>query len=348
MSPAPVTVLVTGAGSACGVNIIHSLRHAGGYRIVATDIFPASAGLLLADKGYVIPKEGPDGKYLDAILDIAKRESVQALIPGFDAELPHLSAAAGKLQAQGVVPVIGDASFIRIANDKLETQKFLAANGFPFLRSYGAAEKTQAVAELGFPLVVKPRSVWGSRGVHVVGSEAALEWALDQIVSMGWEPMLQEFIPETEGEFTSSVAVAVDYDILGVVCMRRELEKGDSRRIFLDDFPELQRQCEAIARVLKTGGPINLQCRLSKEHAYVFEFNARFSTTNIVRTAAGYNEVDVLVRNFLTGEKVRFKGCPPVVAIMYLDYVYAEADAYQALQEAGVTGRAGHVRNRLG
>jgi carbamoyl-phosphate synthase large subunit len=340
--------LVTGAGSACGVNIIHSLRHAGGYRVVATDIFPASAGLLLADKGYVIPKEGPDGKYLDALLDIAKRESVQALIPGFDAELPYLSAASGRLQAQGVVPVIGDPDFIRIANDKLETQRFLAANGFPFLRSFGAAEKAKAVAELGFPLVVKPRSVWGSRGVQVVGSEAAMEQALDQIVGMGWEPLLQEFVPETEGEFTNSVAVAADYDILGVVCMRRELEKGDSRRLFLDDFPELQRQCEAIARALNTRGPINLQCRLVKERAYVFEFNARFSTTNIVRAAAGYNEVDALVKNFLTGEKVFFKGCPPVVAIMYLDYVYVGADAYQALRETGGTGRAGHVRNVLG
>lgn len=348
MSRTPVTVLVTGAGSACGVNIIHSLRHTGGYRIVATDIFPASAGLLLADKGYVIPREGPDGKYLDALLDITKRESVRALIPGFDAELPYLSAARGRFLAQDVVPVIGDPDFIRIANDKLETQRFLAANGFPFLRSYGPAEQARAVAEMGFPLVVKPRSVWGSRGVHFVGSGAALQQALGQIVHMGWEPMLQEFVPETEGEFTNSVAVAADYDILGVVCMRRELEKGDSRRIFLDDFPDLKRQCEAIARALKTRGPINFQCRLSKEQAYVFEFNARFSTTNIVRTAAGYNEVDVLVRNFLTGEKVRFNGCPPVVAIMYLDYVYAKADAYRALQEAGVTGRAGHVRNRLG
>ncbi|TAJ10912.1 MAG: ATP-grasp domain-containing protein [Nitrospirae bacterium] len=348
MSRAPVTVLVTGAGSACGVNIIHSLRHAGGYRIVATDIFSASAGLVLADKGYVIPKEGSDGKYLDAILDIAKRESVQALIPGFDAELPYLSAAGGTLRAQGVVPVIGEPDFIRIANDKLATQQFLAANGFPFLRSYGAAEQAQAVAELGFPLVVKPRSVWGSRGVQVVGSEAALRQAVDHIVSLGWEPLLQEFIPETEGEFTNSVAVATDHDMLGVVCMRRELEKGDSRRIFLDDFPDLKRQCEAIARALNTSGPINIQCRLLKGRAYVFEFNARFSTTNIVRTAAGYNEVDALVKNFLTGEKVLFKGCPPVVAIMYLDYVYVKADAYQALKEAGVTGRAGHVRNRLG
>ena len=63
---ASITVVVTGAGSFCGINIIHSLRHAGGYRIIATDIYSLAAGLFLADRAYVVPKEGQDGRYVQA------------------------------------------------------------------------------------------------------------------------------------------------------------------------------------------------------------------------------------------------------------------------------------------
>jgi carbamoyl-phosphate synthase large subunit len=347
MKQPPVTVLVTGAGSFCGVNIIHSLRHAGGYRIIAADIVALSAGLFLADRAYVIPKEGPDGAYIGALLDICRQEAVQALVPGFDTELPYLSSARAEFAALGVVPVIGDPEFIEIANCKQSTQQFLQGHGFPSLRSYRWEEKGRAIDELGLPLVVKPRQAWGARGFSVVWTKERLEQAVLDVLEAGWQPLVQEYVPDTEGEFTSSVMVATDYDVLGSICMRRELEKGSTRRIFVDRFQELRGQVEAIACALKTRGPVNLQFRVKDGRPYVFEFNARFSTTNVVRAVAGFNEVAVLVRNYLTGEKQRIKDYTPMVAVMYQDYVYAEPGGYEALLERGAGDRIGHLQNAL-
>jgi carbamoyl-phosphate synthase large subunit len=342
-----VTVLVTGVGSFCGVNIIHSLRHASKYRIVGSDIFDASAGLFLADKAYVVPREGPDGRYIEAILDICRRENVQALIPGFDAELPYLSDARQQFADAGVVPIIGDPHFVRIGSDKLETQRFLEANGFPYLRTYEPEQRDEAITQLGFPLVVKPREAWGARGFKILNTPEALDQAVAEVVEAGWLPILQEYISEEEGEYTNSVMVASDYDILGSICMRRELEKGSSRRIFVDHYPDLRKQVETIARRVHTRGPVNMQCRLRNGQAYVFEFNARFSTTNVVRVVCGFNEVDTLVKNFLTGAKTYISTYEPKVVVMYQDYVYANPIDYKALRDHGFAKRIGQVKNAL-
>lgn len=342
-----MTVLVTGAGSFCGVNIIHSLSHAGGYRIVAADIASLSAGLFLADRAYVIPKEGPDGTYLDALLKICRKEAVEVLIPGFDTELPYISSARAQFSDIGVVPVIGDQIFVATANCKLTTQQFLQHNQFPSLRSYALEEKVRAVEELGFPLVVKPRQAWGARGFSVVHTMEQMERSLTDILEAGWQPLFQEYVSDQEGEFTSSVMISTDYEVLGSICMRRELEKGSTRRIFVDRFPELRSQVEAIASALHTPGPVNLQFRVKGGRPYVFEFNARFSTTNVVRAVAGFNEVDVLVQNFLTGEKQWIKDYTPLVAVMYQDYVYANLTEYGVLEKEGHGDRIGSVHNAL-
>ena len=50
-------VLIPGAGGAAGIGAIKSLKlaHYSG-KVIATDLNPLSAGLYLADRGYVVPR----------------------------------------------------------------------------------------------------------------------------------------------------------------------------------------------------------------------------------------------------------------------------------------------------
>ena len=340
-----INVLVTGSGSFCGVNIIHSLRHAGGYRIIATDIYPLSAGLFLADRGYVIPKEGPDGRFVEALLQICEKESVQLLIPGFDSELPYIAASRDKFHDLGTKVIVGEPHFIEIANDKLKTQRFLEKEGFPFLRTYELGEQDRALNELNFPIVVKLRGGWGARGFHVVDSEEGLSRALQEVEDMGEIPIIQEYIPDSEGEYTTSVMIASDYEVLGSIVLKRELAKGSSRRIFVDSYPSIRQQVEAIAKSIHTTGPVNIQCRLRDGQVHVLEFNARFSTTNVVRATCGFNEVDILAHNLIFGEKWYIKEYKSAVVVMYQDYVYADPDAYQELELKGSADHIGQLHN---
>ena len=61
-------ILVTGAGSFCAINIIKSLKSTNKYKIITTDIFPNSVGVFCSDKGFLVPKESEDGKFIDNLL----------------------------------------------------------------------------------------------------------------------------------------------------------------------------------------------------------------------------------------------------------------------------------------
>ena len=81
-----------------------------------------------------------------------------------------------------------------------------------------------------------------------------------------------------------------------------------------------------IAKEIGSPGPINLQCRLKNGIGYVFEINSRFSTTNSIRTACGYNEVELLVHHFLTGEKKYITKYKKLTAMAYINYVFIEPE----------------------
>jgi carbamoyl-phosphate synthase large subunit len=49
-------------------------------------------------------------------------------------------------------------------------------------------------------------------------------------------------------------------------------------------------------------GPANIQCRLVGDEVKVFEVHPRFSGTTSIRAMVGFNEPDILIRNYLFNE----------------------------------------------
>ena len=340
------TVLVTGAGSFCAINIIKSLKAVNQYRIITTDIYPASVGVFRSDAGYLVPQEGEDDRFIKELLKICSKEKVAILIPGFDSELPFILQAKQKFEVQGTRVLIGNERLIDIGNDKLKLAGFLKDSGFPFLKSYPLSEHRAALKELSYPFVVKPKAGWGQRGFHLISSRRDFDYVLGNLKA-SQDYMIQEYIDEREGEYSNSVSVALDGDILGCICSRRELVKGDSRKIIIDHYPELREQMIRLARQIGSPGPMNVQCRLKKGKAYIFEINARFSTTNVVRAACGYNEVVLLTEHFLTGKKKYIRQYKKKVALVYLDYVYVDPKAIDGFKEKARTTAKAAVKHWL-
>ena len=340
------TILVTGAGSFCAINIIKSLKCTNKYKIITTDIFPHSVGVFCSDKGFLVPKESEDGKYIDNLLRICKKEKVELLIPGFDSEIPYIYSAKNDFEALGTKVLIGNKLLNEIGWDKYKLSLFLKNNQFPYLKSFEIIEKDRALNELTFPIVLKPKSGWGQRGFKMINNIHEYDFYINNIK----DPrnfMIQEYIDDNEGEFTNSVSVALDGDILGCICMKRELVKGNSRLITVDDFPELKKQMIAIAQLISSPGPINLQCRLKNGIAHVFEINPRFSTTNSVRTASGYNEVELLVDHFITGKKKYITHYKKLRAMAYLNYVFVDSQSVNQFISKKSTDSKAKIENML-
>ena len=70
---------------------------------------------------------------------------------------------------------------------------------------------------------------------------------------------------------------------------------------YIDQFPNLCDQAERIAVAIGSQGPINIQARVRDGVLLPFEINPRFSASTYLRTMAGFNEIDILIKYRASG-----------------------------------------------
>jgi carbamoyl-phosphate synthase large subunit len=298
-------VLVTGAGSLLGQGIIRALQVSSlRPTIVAVDPSPLAAGLYWVEVPYVIPLVADDG-YLRRIEEILEREVPDAVLIGTDVELAVFAAHRERLERErGTRIVVSDPEVVAIADDKWKTYQVLRANRFDCPDSCLPGDEGGLVERVGFPLVVKPRVGARSKGVRVAHDWTELRVAL----ASGPGLIVQQCVGTDETEYTAG-ALCFEGKYAGSIVMRRELRDGNTYRAFVDDYPELNRAVRAWTETLKPRGPVNFQFRLDGGRPKVFEINARFSGTTPLRAHAGFNEVEMVLRHVLGGEK----GPPPAI-----------------------------------
>src|SRR5690606_7823139 len=71
----------------------------------------------------------------------------------------------------------------------------------------------------------------------------------------------------------------------------------------VEDMPELDRFAQVVSDKLESSGPLNIQLRLDAQGApRILEINPRFSGSAPMRAQAGFNEPDMVLRDFVIGE----------------------------------------------
>jgi carbamoyl-phosphate synthase large subunit len=264
-------------------------------KVVAVDPNPLAVGLYWADAAHLVPlANSPD--YLPALRTILDRERPDAVFIGTDVELSILASCRRLLEMEHATRVIvSSPSVVAIADNKWLTYEFLKRHGFDYPRSCLPGGEEQLIEEVGFPLVVKPRIGARSVGVHIVRDRNRLRAALAAETA----PIIQECVGSDDAEFTAGT-LTFDNACVSIV-MRRELRDGNTYRAYAEEFPELNRIVQAMARSLQPFGPANFQFRLDGDRVKVFEINARFSGTTPLRAQAGFDEVEMTLRHLLLG-----------------------------------------------
>lgn len=363
------TVLVTAAGGIVGQGIIKSLRLASSsslapisYRILAVDSSPLAAGLYRSDIGHIVPKATDPG-YIDSIIKYLRDYEVEALFVGSDEELMAIATAKKRIEMESPSKVlVTELDVIRIARDKWETYKVLKANNVSCAESCLPEDKDEFAEKFGFPLVVKPREGFGSVNFFVVKSNDEIEYALTRIQDYGWKPMIQEYLPGLDDEFTSGVTVDKNGTYtMSSIAIRKYLKGGQTYKAFIDEYPMVRLSAENVAEKLGVTGAVNIQAKYvpneealsSSQNATVseprnpneilhngrmkiFEINPRFSATCPLRSYAGINEPDIVFRNVVFDEKVdKISIYRKLVCMRYWNEVYVDLEAYQNLKCVG-------------
>lgn len=344
-STPPWTVLVTGVGGGgVGLGIVealHCIRRP--LRIIGTDITPYSVGLFKVDRGYVIPPAS-HGDFLSSLLRICRKEKVQAVIPGTEAELLELTSNEAAVNATGPVVLANDHAFIAQCLDKWKMFELFTAKGVPTPDCARPEQATAFIRKNGFPFLLKARRGSGSRHVSIVRHRADYDFSSRRLASQGVEFILTEYIGAPDQEYTVGVVCRRDGSVVGSITVHRLLQGLSSQQSVragaqmlqtstgitqgrIINHPAIQRQCEAYARQLGVTGPANFQGRLIRGKFVVFEINPRFSGTTPFRAAVGFNDVELVLREQLAGERCarpRFRA--GIVALRTLESFFVTPD----------------------
>ncbi len=276
-----MNVAVTGVGGGVGQSIIKALQDTE-YDVVGIDGEALGTGLYATKKSY-IGHYASDPRFVERTIDICKDADCGILFPGLDAELIPLSRKKDELKKNGVLPVVSDPGVVEIADDKLETSRFLKCNGFPYVETYCLADYSH---ELDYPVFLKPKK-GGARsvGTFVIKNRAEYERQIACLDPKDY--VVQEYV---EGDEFTCGTVSFEKGCVGAIVMRRQLRDGDTYKAFVVKDQELSDYVKSVVNVLKPFGPCNVQLRVRDKTPFIFEFNARCSGTTASRALAGFNE----------------------------------------------------------
>ena len=98
-----------------------------GSRIIATDLSPYAPALYFADKQYLVPRID-DPAYIDVILDICKKESINAVTTFIDPEIMLLAEHREDFRTIGVEVLAPYLETAQICFDKFKMYQYLVAN----------------------------------------------------------------------------------------------------------------------------------------------------------------------------------------------------------------------------
>jgi carbamoyl-phosphate synthase large subunit len=335
-----INVVVTSAGGIVAQGIIKSLKYHNkyarskryGYKILATDIAYEAAGLYRAHKFSLIPK--PTAKeYLSSIIDLCNRNKIQVLFIGSDIELPVLCKNKEYIEDKtGAVIITGQPHIIEMCRDKYKTNEFLQENNLNSIPTCLYHEIDCFMKDYKFPLVVKPREGFGSKLFQIVNSIEELEFATKAITQIGWKPMIQKYLQGDSNEYTTGLTLGKDRNqIMSTITLKKILKHGQTYKAFIDKYPNVTKVCNQIAKKLRTFGPINIQSRIDADdnQVKIIEINPRFSASGPMRTVAGVNEPDIMVRNVLFNENIKTKDHKSLVCFRYWNETYIEKNEYE-------------------
>ena len=287
------TVLVTGVGGAGGIGAIRALQEQTTHEVVGVDMNADAAGLCLADHGQTIPP-AKDDEWPSKVAAVVRRYDVDALVPLVDEELRRLPTLREYVPSDLAI-VAPRQEVINTALDKWQTSVCLADAGHTVPETW-IATAAGSIDPSRYPLLVKPRTGRGSRGVERLESPADLEDYIEDSDRPESDLVLQEYISGTE--YTSSVVTTQDNRLLEVVPKEVIEKNGSTVKGVTRRNRSVEASCREVYNTLAPAGPLNVQQIVDESGTpYTIEINPRFSSTACLTVAAGVNELDILIRD---------------------------------------------------
>lgn len=276
-----VRVMVTGAGGPAAVSVMKSLGADASVSLIAADMDPWAAGLyLVPPEARTLVPAGLDPHFADATLARCVAMGVDVLIPTCDAELRPLGKTRDEFRRAGIELLLAPDSALEVCLDKLALAERCAGH-LPVPRT----ERLDKVADpesWNYPVMIKPRSGSGSRGISVAASS-------EELLRLEPSPdfLVQDYLPGEE----YSVDVLADvtgHVVAAVPRVRERVDSGVSVAGRTVHDAELERLAAGVAAATGLTYVANVQFRRDAAgRPALLEVNPRFPGAMPLTVASG-------------------------------------------------------------
>lgn len=236
------------------------------------------------DRRIVIPKACNEN-FTTFVVKICDEFEVDFLVPGVDEELLLLQKSKDLFNCKIFIP---DQLFIKNMLDKYSCANSIISKGL-------LAPETHYVCgwrKLDFPMIIKPKSGRGSRGVMVINSEEELQAYKVFNKVPETDLIVQQLIKGQE--FTVLVSANKSRELNCIVPIKVTQKKGITISAVTEMNSFIIDYVRSFHKNFKTDCIYNLQCILTKDNkVYPFEINPRISTTSCVVLAAGFDPFEM-------------------------------------------------------
>jgi len=291
------TVLVTSAGSAAAVSCIRALRSQNqiSIRLIAADASNLSAGLYEVDASYLVPRL-EQHSYIDSLLAIAIKESVNVILPTFSQEIPVVARAVSLFQRNSINILISPFNIIMRFANKWSSYEFFKSNGF-------ATPETQlgemAPPALEFPFLMKPLTASGSKDCYKINSQSDFNFYAQRLSGFVVQPYL------FGNEVTVDVLIDSNLQVIAAVPrLRVKIRDGMAVVSKTINNAELITEIERFASVAGIVGPANIQGFLIDNGFLFTDVNTRFSAGGLPLTIASGVNTPLMTVMLALGMKV--------------------------------------------
>jgi nucleoside-diphosphate-sugar epimerase/carbamoylphosphate synthase large subunit len=312
-----IHVAVTSVGSGIGQSIVQSCRLSNlPFYVVGFDINPLAFGAYDCDAQCTVPRvTSPD--YIETVLESCVIHNVSILIPGLDSELLLISGNKKRFEERGISVLVADPAFIGLCRDKILWSRELSARSTAVVPCYYLNELSPLLRDgtLHFPMIAKPKDGSASAGIRIVNSNEQLSDLDESYVIQPYifphrnDPNNRTLRDSIErGRFLQVAEISVQYviskrrEILGRMASYNKLKDGVPVEIVPVDDSRIWKSLEDMFPYLYEHGmygPVNFQGRMTDEGPRFFEMNGRFTGITGLRSMMGFNEVEILIQEFL-------------------------------------------------
>lgn len=301
-----IRLLVLGAGGNVSQGIIKAVRNYDfGVKVSLTGacVEVDSAGLFMCDRCTLSPYARDSG-FLPWLIDYCNREAIDMVLTGVEEVITAVSEGFARFQeGTRALFIASDPEKLRIGQDKYLTCRWLEEHGCNY-PAYCLTEDKEGIERLvsqaGYPLIVKPRTGKGSKGVYRIGKPEELSVLLGHR-----DYILQEYVGSPECEYTVGCYADRQGRCRDVIVMRRTLNAGTTQTAEVVKDAAIEAEAAKICAAFAPKGPLNIQMRKRADGTPVcFEMNVRFSGTAPMRAHFGYQDVAALIKEYLLGEEI--------------------------------------------